>query len=134
MASVSTSGVLPTGMPRSAAASRSMLSVPTAMFAIAFRPGAASSSSASTAVGDEREQRVGLRGALAQRLGRRRQRVLPDVELVLGGEPVQRRERQLAGDEDARHRFAGTLTARMLHHGLASALLLAVAPSPPPWR
>ena len=48
MASVSTSGVLPTGMPRSAAASTSMLSVPTAMFAIACSRGAASSSSAST--------------------------------------------------------------------------------------
>ena len=47
MASVSTSGVLPTGMPRAAAASRSMLSVPTAKLAIARRLGAASSSASS---------------------------------------------------------------------------------------
>src|SRR4051794_16257317 len=48
VASVSTSGVLPTGIPRAAAASTSMLSVPTAMFAIARRRGAASSTAAST--------------------------------------------------------------------------------------
>ena len=48
VASVSTSGVLPTGMPRSLAASRSMLSVPTARLATAFTLGAASSRSPST--------------------------------------------------------------------------------------
>ena len=48
VASVSTSGVLPTGMPRAAAASTSMLSVPTAMLAIARSRGAASSSASST--------------------------------------------------------------------------------------
>ena len=48
VASVSTPGVLPTAMPRLAASSRSMLSVPTARLATALTDGAASKSSAST--------------------------------------------------------------------------------------
>ena len=106
VASVSTSGVLPTGMPRSAAASRSMLSVPTAMFAIAFRSGQASSSSASTRVG-ERATAAPRRRATRSRsvAGRRRQVALPDVDLVFGREPRRARSNGSAPrDEDPSHR------------------------------
>ena len=82
VASVSTSGVLPTGMPRAAAASRSMLSVPTAMFAIACRRGRGVEQRGVDAVGEQRQQALGLGDA------RRAARPAPAA-----GRPATRRPR-----------------------------------------
>ena len=67
VASVSTSGVLPTGMPRAAAASRSMLSVPTAVVRDRPQPRRGVEQRPVDAVGDERQQPVRVARALAQR-------------------------------------------------------------------
>ncbi len=105
VASVSTPGVLPTGMPRRAHSSRSMLSVPTAMFEIARIDGQASSSSASTrsvsrqsspsASAAERPQLLGESAAAPPRGRRTSWPALAQQLLRLSG--------QWAGDRNERH-------------------------------
>ena len=51
------------------------------------------------AVGEQREQALGLAHAREQLVARRRQRLGPDLDLVLGGEPIERAAGQRAGDE-----------------------------------
>ena len=102
VASVSTPGVLPTAMPRRAASSRSMLSVPTARLATALTLGAASKSSAST-FSVMIVSSASASAALEQDVARRRRVVVPEVDVVLGLQPFQRRERERARDEDLSH-------------------------------
>jgi hypothetical protein len=55
------------------------------------------------ALGDDRQQGVGLRGALEQRVAWRRGVVVPHVDLVLGLQALERGERERARDEDPCH-------------------------------
>jgi hypothetical protein len=55
------------------------------------------------ALGDDRQQRVGLGGALEQDVARRRSVVVPEVDLVLRPEPLERWKGERARDENLSH-------------------------------
>ncbi len=104
VASVSTSGVTPTGMPR--AARRRQVDVVAADREVRDRAQLRRSVEQRRvdALGEQAQQAVGGREARGELRGGRRQVAGVDDDVVPGGgQPIQRAARQAAGDEHVRH-------------------------------
>ena len=104
--SVSTPGVLPTGIPRRRRLGEvDVVGRRPRRFAIARRLGAVVEQLGVDPVGQQAEQPLGVAASRSSSSSRGGGSVaLPDVDVVLGGEPVEGVPGQLPGHEAARHR------------------------------